>query len=38
MYEWISVGEASRRLNVSPSTVRRMIEAGALVGERQVLD
>jgi excisionase family DNA binding protein len=36
-YEWISVGEASRRLNVSPSTVRRMIEAGALVGERQVI-
>jgi type IV secretory pathway VirB10-like protein len=37
MYEWVSVGETSRRLNVSPSTVRRMIEAGALVGERQVI-
>ena len=36
-YEWVSVGEASRRLNVSSSTIRRMIEAGALVGEREVI-
>jgi excisionase family DNA binding protein len=36
-HEWVSVGEASRRLNVSPSTIRRMIEAGKLVGEREVI-
>lgn len=37
MHEWVSVGEASRRLNVSPSTIRRMIEAGALVAERELI-
>ena len=36
-YEWISVHEASRRLNKSVSTIRRMIEAGELVGEREPL-
>jgi excisionase family DNA binding protein len=36
-YEWVSVTEASRRLDVSPSTVRRMIEEGKLVGEREVI-
>jgi hypothetical protein len=34
-YEWVSVHEAGRRLNKSVSTIRRMIEAGDLVGERE---
>jgi hypothetical protein len=34
-YEWVSVHEASRRLNRSVSTIRRQIEAGELVGERE---
>jgi hypothetical protein len=36
-YEWVSVHEASRRLNRSTSTIRRMIESGELVGEREPL-
>lgn len=36
-HQWVSVGEAARRLNVSPSTIRRMIEAGKLVGEREMI-
>lgn len=36
-YEWVSVQEASRRLSRSVSTIRRMIEAGELVGEREPL-
>jgi excisionase family DNA binding protein len=37
MHEWVSVEEASRRLGVSVSTIRRRIEAGDLVGEREVI-
>jgi hypothetical protein len=36
-YEWVSVAEAGARLNVSPSTIRRMVEAGQLVGEREAI-
>jgi hypothetical protein len=36
-YEWVSVHEASRRLTRSTSTIRRMIESGELVGEREPL-
>jgi hypothetical protein len=36
-YEWVNVSEASKRLGVSVSTVRRMIEAGDLVAEREPL-
>lgn len=36
-YEWVSVHEASRRLNRSVSTIRRQIESGELVGEREPL-
>jgi excisionase family DNA binding protein len=35
--EWISVVEASRRLGVSVATVRRMIEAGKLEAERELI-
>lgn len=36
-YEWVNVSEASQRLGVSLSTVRRMVESGHLVGEREPL-
>jgi excisionase family DNA binding protein len=36
-YQWVSVEEAARRLGISVSTVRRRIEAGELVGEREVI-
>lgn len=36
-YVWVSVSEAASRLGVSVSTVRRMIEEGKLVGEREPL-
>jgi excisionase family DNA binding protein len=36
-YEWVSVAEAAKRLNVSVSTIRRLIESGELVGEREPL-
>jgi excisionase family DNA binding protein len=36
-HEWVSVEEAARRLGISVSTVRRRIEAGTLVGEREVI-
>lgn len=36
-HEWVSVHEASRRLNRSVATVRRMIEAGKLEAEREVI-
>lgn len=36
-YEWVNVSEASQRLGVSLSTVRRMVESGQLVGEREPL-
>lgn len=36
-HEWVSVREAARRLGISPETVRRRIEAGELVGEREAL-
>jgi excisionase family DNA binding protein len=36
-HEWVSVEEAARRLGISVSTVRRRIEAGELVGEREVI-
>lgn len=36
-HEWVSVEEAARRLGCSVSTVRRRIEAGELVGEREVI-
>ena len=32
--EWVSVSEASRRLKLSPSEIRRRVKAGMLVGER----
>ena len=34
-FQWVSVSEASRRLGISPSEVRRRIRVGQLVGERQ---
>jgi hypothetical protein len=34
-YEWVSVNDAARHLGKSPSTIRRMIESGELVGERE---
>ena len=34
-YVWVSVAEAAERLGVSASTVRRMVEDGKLVGERE---
>lgn len=34
-YEWVSVAEASRRLKLSPSEVRRRVKAGLLEGMRQ---
>lgn len=36
-HQWVSVGEAARRLNVSPSTIRRMIDAGKLEGTREII-
>lgn len=36
-YVWVSVAEAAERLGVSVSTVRRMVEDGKLVGEREPL-
>lgn len=36
-YEWVSVKEAGERLGVSVSTIRRMVDAGQLVGEREVI-
>jgi excisionase family DNA binding protein len=36
-YVWVSVAEAATRLGVSVSTVRRMVEDGKLVGEREAL-
>jgi colicin import membrane protein len=36
-HQWVSVEEAARRLGISVSTVRRRIEAGELVGEREVI-
>lgn len=36
-YQWVSVREAARRLGISPETVRRRIEAGELVGEREAI-
>ncbi len=34
-HRWVSVAEAARHLGVSVSTVRRMVEDGKLVGERE---
>lgn len=34
-FEWVSVSEAGRRLNLSPSEIRRRIRVGILTGERQ---
>lgn len=36
-HEWVSVREAARRLGISPETVRRRIESGELVGEREAI-
>ena len=35
MGEWITTGEAARRLHVSPATIRRKIAAGELSAQRE---
>lgn len=32
--EWISIGEAAKRLDVHPDTIRRWVDDGTLKGKR----